>query len=87
MASNTFPKGSGPFETDTLDIFCGKSDRDAVWRDAVIGLQNARRRMQELYAEEPGEYFIFDTKSRTILDQVGSLPEKSRSKPARSGAA
>jgi hypothetical protein len=62
------------FETDVFDIFSGRNDRDAVWMDAVTGFASAQRRMDEIAAKEPGEYFIFHTGSRKIL-ATNTAPE------------
>lgn len=51
----------------TFDIFRGTSDKDAMWVDAVDGLSSARDRMDQIAADQPGQYFVFATRSRAIL--------------------
>lgn len=53
-----------------FDIFSGSVDKDAMWIEAVDGLNAARKRMEEIALEVPGRYFVFSAYSRTILAQV-----------------
>ena len=46
-------------EENAYDIFSGESDRDAIWIEAVIGIDQARARMEQIAASTPGDYFIF----------------------------
>ena len=54
----------------TFDIFRGATDRDAVWIEAVSGLSSARRRMEEIAAGSPGQYFVFGPQSHSILARI-----------------
>jgi hypothetical protein len=53
----------------TFDIFLG-ADRDALWIEAVEGLDEAQKRIREIAAESPDDYFIFDTRARQIVDRI-----------------
>ena len=57
-----------------LDIFSGQWD-SAIWLDAVEGLSNARLRMEEIAAQDPGQYFVFSTLSHSILARVDTSPK------------
>jgi len=66
----------------SFDIFSGRSDKDAVWIEAVQGLSNARARMHEIAAQTPGQYFIFSVGSHAILAQTETFkkPEAPKAK-------
>lgn len=51
----------------TFDIFSGVPGRDAVWVCAVEGLANAKERMDEIAAAQPGPYFVCFVHSKEIL--------------------
>ena len=53
-----------------FDIFSGSVDKDAMWIEAVDGLNAARQRMEKIASEVPGRYFVFSSYSRTILAQI-----------------
>lgn len=77
------PFGSG---LPTFDIFRGHyQDKDATWVDAVERLGNARERMKQIAAENPGAYFVFSCYDRLVLDilvttkrELESIPDKSK---------
>jgi hypothetical protein len=54
----------------TFDIFRGTTDKDAVWVEAVTGLSDARRRMEEIAAATPGRYFVFGLESNAVLARI-----------------
>lgn len=56
--------------TPIYDIFSGFGYKDAEWIEAVPGLDAAIHRMRQLAEQNPGPYFLFCAKSRTILDSV-----------------
>jgi hypothetical protein len=56
----------------SLDIFKEDLGGNPVWVDAVGDLENARRRVNQLASVVPGEYFIFDQRTRQILVRLGS---------------
>jgi hypothetical protein len=39
------------------DIFRGKWDEIDTWLEAVIGVNEAKMRMEQIAAEKPGKYF------------------------------
>jgi len=52
----------------TLEIFRGAIGSGTEVRlEAVSGLENARRRMEQLAAASPGLYFVFSTHGHSIL--------------------
>jgi hypothetical protein len=58
--------------SSSLDIFKEVLGGNPVWVDAVGDLENARRRVNQLASVVPGEYFIFDQRTRQILVRLGS---------------
>lgn len=69
----------------TFDIFSGV-DQDALWIEAVEGLEEARKRMREIAAGSPGDYFIFDTGAGQIVDRIqSSRNQKGEKWEARKG--
>jgi hypothetical protein len=60
--------------TPQLDIFRKDARGNPVWVDAAGNLEKARIRLAELAAVLPGEYFVFDQRTRKVihteLDQV-----------------
>jgi hypothetical protein len=69
LASGLRMPGAPPsnMETDSFDLFAGAPDRDAAWLETVVGLEAAKERVNELAAENPGEYFVFHSRSHTVL--------------------
>jgi len=63
----------------TFDIFSGLPDRDSVWIDAVVGIDKTRQRMNQLTAEKPGDYFIFDVRSGQVVDRTATCQPSSGS--------
>ena len=59
-------------DTDTFDIFSGVADRDAMWIEAVDGIEEATARMRQIAADSPGDYFVFDVSSRSILARANT---------------
>jgi hypothetical protein len=53
-----------------LDILSGTPETNAKWLESVAGLANARKRMNELAAQTPGQYFIFNAWNSCILEQL-----------------
>jgi hypothetical protein len=51
-----------------LDIFKKDAHGNPVWIDAVQDLDDARNRLSQLaVAAHPGEYFVFDQRTRSIV--------------------
>jgi hypothetical protein len=51
----------------TFDIFGGLTKQEAIWLESVAGLERARRRMDDIAAQKPGAYFLYDMVSDTII--------------------
>jgi hypothetical protein len=60
----------------TFDIFSGTPNEDEEWVEAVAGLSNARERMGEIAARNPGKYFLFSVGSQSILAQVHTFKKR-----------
>ncbi len=56
----------------SLDIFKEDLRGSPVWVDAVRDLENARLRLSQLASAIPGNYFVFDQRTRQILVRLGS---------------
>jgi hypothetical protein len=52
------------------DIFSGRGKKEAVWVDAIEGLEAASTRMRALATEKPGPYFVFCTQTNKILNSI-----------------
>lgn len=50
-----------------FDIFKKAPDGKPVWMDAVPDISTAERRVAELKAREPGEYFVFSQQTHQIV--------------------
>ena len=53
--------------TPRLDIFKKDADGNPIWLDAVVDLATARLRLAEFAAAVPGEYFVFDHTTSTVV--------------------
>jgi hypothetical protein len=42
-----------------FDVFSVAINNDARWLECVEGLANARERLEQIAAENPGQYFLF----------------------------
>jgi hypothetical protein len=60
----------------TFDIFSGTPNEDEEWVEAVAGLSNARERMGEIAARNPGKYFLFSVGSQSILAHVHTFKKR-----------
>jgi hypothetical protein len=54
----------------TFDILSGTPQANPKWLESVAGLANARKRINELAAQRPGQYFIFNAWNGCVLEQV-----------------
>jgi hypothetical protein len=61
------------FSLPSLDIFKKDVRGNPVWIDAVEDLEVARFRLSQLASVLPGEYFVFDQRTRRIVVSVPSL--------------
>ena len=50
-----------------LDIFKRLPDGHPIWVKAVEGLEEAKRQLAKMASDCPGNYFIFNTRSGTIV--------------------
>jgi hypothetical protein len=68
----------------TFEIFLGYFDKDALWLEAVRGLRAASARMRVRAEEFPGPYFVFCTKTHSVLASMDTseLEEQQESKRA-----
>ena len=53
----------------TFDVFSG-TQKNAMWVEVVEGLSNARERMQQIAAKEPGQYFVFCTATHASVCEI-----------------
>jgi len=51
----------------TFDICRGTIGKDEVWLEAVPGLENARYRMEQIAAADPGLYFLFNARGHSVV--------------------
>jgi hypothetical protein len=52
---------------EQYDIFSGGADNDPMWVEAAETLDAAQERMKSLALSKPGSYFIFCSKTRTVV--------------------
>jgi hypothetical protein len=52
----------------TYDIFKKTSNKDAVWLEAVQGLQEAKKRLLHHISTSTGEYLVFDATEAKFID-------------------
>jgi hypothetical protein len=57
-----------------LDILRRERDGSFIWMEAAGDLQAAKDRLEKLVAAAPGEYFVFDQRSREIVAKLASRP-------------
>jgi len=58
-----------------FDIFGGRfGEKGVVWLGAVERLGDARARMLNLAAKQPGAYFVFNSDSHFIVAAVDTSP-------------
>lgn len=68
------------------DIFSwAAADKDAMWVEAVSDLANAQRRMKEIAAHSPGQYFVFSQESRSVVARADT--RKTASPPSEGQSA
>jgi hypothetical protein len=70
--------GIGAFMMPTspsFDIFSGRfGEKGVLWLGAVERLGDARARMHNLAAKQPGAYFVFNSDSQLIVAAVDTSP-------------
>jgi hypothetical protein len=77
----------GAFNMSTIpafDVFSGRfGEKGVVWLAAIERLDDARARMLNLAAKQPGAYFVFNSDSQLIVAAVDTSPVMRASEPAR----
>ena len=59
-------------EIPQYDIFSGRIDRDAMWLESVDGLGAAVAKMKEYAKQSPGQYFVFCSKTDSVLASINT---------------
>jgi hypothetical protein len=79
--------GIGGFMMPTIppfDIFSGRfGEKGVLWLGAVARLDDARARMFNLAAKQPGAYFVFNADSQLIVAAVDTSPVMHKSEPIK----
>ncbi len=63
------------------DLFKGNSQENAIWIEAVEGLEAATERMNRLAAMDSSDYFLFQSGN---VDRIGKTPKIPRAKQTSS---
>jgi hypothetical protein len=50
-----------------FDIFKKLPDGHPMWVTAVVGLEEAKRQLDQITRTAPGEYFIYSLRNRRII--------------------
>jgi hypothetical protein len=59
-----------------FDIFLGVANsKDAIWLEAVEGIDAARHRMQRIAEETRGKYFVFGGSNRRVVATIDTSAE------------
>jgi hypothetical protein len=74
-------------EETTFDIFSGIPDKNALWLEAVTGLENARQRMDQIARKTPGDYFLFSVQAHRILVKTNTLTKLESAPPSTNAGA
>ena len=61
--------------SSSLDIFRRDGHGSPIWIDAVQDLDDARHRLSQLALALPGEYFVFDHRTRSIVTSISGQIE------------
>jgi len=59
-------------EIPTYDIFSGSAPQDAMWLEAVEGLDAACEKMKEHAKKSPGAYFVFCQNTHKVLANINT---------------
>ncbi len=57
----------------TFDIFSGVFEQNAMWVEAVQGLDHATKRMDQIASDKPGEYFVFCSATHAVVASTVGL--------------
>jgi hypothetical protein len=66
-------------------IFSELTDGRVAWLEPVEGLANAQRRMNQIAAEKPRVYFVYDAQTASIVTSMNTAKEL-RSAPSPTNA-
>jgi len=77
---------SRTLKVPVFDIFFGVPDKN-VWMETVAGLSNARKRMEAIAAQKPGQYFVFSPRDHTILAKIERQEKPKQQLDSKSGVA
>ena len=67
-----------------FDIFSGRfGEKGVLWLAAVERLGDARARIMNLAAKQPGAYFVFNSDSQLIVAAVDTSPPMHASAPVK----
>jgi len=61
---------------DVYEIFSGSRNKDPMWLESVEGLRAARERIKEKATATPGEFFVFCTKTYTVVASIDTSEGK-----------
>ena len=59
-------------EESMFDIYAGTPGGNAKWLESASDLVSAQKRMEELAAKNPGQYFIFNAWTSCVLSQLNA---------------
>jgi hypothetical protein len=67
----------------TFHIFDGCfPGKDVLWLESVQGLAAAKERMEQIAAEKPGPYFVFNVPDKLVMATTDTTPRKAKNEAA-----
>jgi hypothetical protein len=57
----------------TFDIFSGVFEQNALWVEAVQGIDHATKRMEQIASDKPGKYFIFCSATHAVVSSTDTF--------------
>ncbi|MGH9574734.1 MAG: hypothetical protein ACRD40_14550 [Candidatus Acidiferrales bacterium] len=70
-----------------FDIFAGEIQKNAIWFEAVNGLEEAKIRMEQIAARTPGKYFVYCSTTRSVVATLDTHPKPTRKLKSKSHSA
>jgi hypothetical protein len=70
-----------------FDIFAGEIQKNAIWLEAVAGLEEAKIRMEQVAARSPGKYFVYCSITRSVVAKLDTHPKPARKLKAKGHSA
>lgn len=58
-----------------FDIFAGEIQKNAIWLEAVAGLEEAKIKMEQVAARSPGKYFVYCSTTRSVVATLETHPK------------